>query len=1154
MPIGSNISNLKFAVNLRRAFGLLLILLLASSLIFSVFTWTAVKEEQEQYLSTIAEIAGRSADISFSRLENDLGQLGQDILRSPAVDAEALLGHYQQANPQVTHLSLARPDGRIVATTDPSGSPTSVAGEPSFAASLQTLREGRSFDIGRPSISAADGDWIMPLRYGLRDRDGELVSIMTAELPLASQQAHWTGVSMPKDTGFGLLRDDAYLVSRYAHLNSIDMQSAYGQARSGVLIQALRASGFPGSGIVEGSADLDGGYRVFAYHRLEQQPITLFVSFSHAHLLNKWWSAVSFPYALFLVLGLCGMGVYRWALSQQTIWEKRREESSKALRESESRLAEASKIANLVYWEFDCVAQQFVLNDHVYALLRMNAEQAGGYTFAGNECIRNFIHAEDVEKVQNAIGQAMCSTDPAFELQEVARMFCGDGQIRWMDIHFRTLSDAGGQLIKIIGAMQDVDERMQQEFSLQRQRGILEAARDLISSTDKDGNLIYMNQAGRQILGLRDDDATPTHISACHPPQVTQMLIGEAIPSAEQHGYWEGEIEFLTRSGQTIPAWQVIVAHRLPSGEVHFSTIARDLRERKQAEAQLRLMAQVFEHSGEALMITDATNRIVATNLAFTKITGYTQDEVLNRDPKLLSAGKTSRQEYAEMWAAIINQGFWQGEVWDRHKDGRAYPKWLSITALHNDHHEIIHYIAGFSDITEHKAAEEKIHHLAHHDGLTNLLNRLALQAHLEQALSAAHRNAEKLAVLFIDLDRFKTINDTLGHHIGDTLLIEVANRLKQCIRASDIVARLGGDEFIVALPGVESSRDAAHVAEKILKALAQPYSISERTLHTTPSIGISIFPDDAQDEEILMKNADVAMYYAKDRGRNNYQFFAESMNQAATERLNIESGLRHALEHEQFLIHYQPQIEVTSGQIVGFEALVRWAHPDEGLIPPTRFIPVAEETGLILPLGEWVLRSACRQLKKWHSEGMAGMQIAVNLSAFQFRQKDLPDLVARCLADSGLNANYLELEITETAAMENPQAAIGTLNALRTMGVTLAIDDFGTGYSSLTYLKLFPIDRLKLDRSFVKDIEADQNDAAICAATIALAHNLGLEVVAEGVETEQQYAYLKSLSCDKIQGYWFSKPLPAESIPAYVNQRRSPSRPLIRSAISARG
>ncbi len=563
----------------------------------------------------------------------------------------------------------------------------------------------------------------------------------------------------------------------------------------------------------------------------------------------------------------------------------------------------------------------------------------------------------------------------------------------------------------------------------------------------------------------------------------------------------------------------------------------RNILQRKRAEAQLRLAAHVFEHSGEAIMITDRDNRIVETNPAFTRMTGYMLEEVRGQDPRILSSGRATREDYAGMWRSIKENGFWQGELWDRRKDGGIYPKLITISVVRNARGEIDFHIASFADLSEQKATEEKIRHVAHHDALTGLPNRLHLQISLEQAIAAAHREKAEVALMFIDLDRFKIINDTLGHNVGDGLLVEVARRLKESVRDSDLVARLGGDEFVVALSGHDTANIAAHVAEKVLAQLSQPYQIEGHLLHSTPSIGISLYPHDGDDIDTLMKNADTAMYHAKSMGRNNFQFFSPEMNQSTNDRLLLENSLHQALERGEFEIFYQPQADMQSGLLVGAEALIRWRHPERGMVPPLQFIPLAEENGMILPIGAWVLREVCRRISAWQQAGLPALRVAVNLSPRQFRQESLVASILGALEEFAVPASALELEITESSVMDNPDAAVLQLKKLNQHGLSIAIDDFGTGYSSLSYLKRFPVSKLKIDRSFVMDIPGDANDTAIAIAVIQLAKSLGLKTVAEGVETAAQREFLAAQGCDFLQGYWYGKPMDAAAFETFARQ-----------------
>lgn len=561
----------------------------------------------------------------------------------------------------------------------------------------------------------------------------------------------------------------------------------------------------------------------------------------------------------------------------------------------------------------------------------------------------------------------------------------------------------------------------------------------------------------------------------------------------------------------------------------------QDITEHIKKEETLRLYASVFERSGEAIIITNEKNEIIATNEAFHKLTGFNQQEALGKNPYTLVAAQSTSASNQFIWRDLAENSFWQGEMSSRHKDGHTYTAWLYITAVRDVDNKIINYIASFADITEHKAALDRIQHLAHHDMLTDLPNRLSLIERLKQAVNTAQRNKEIIGIMFIDLDRFKIINDTLGHHIGDLLLVEVSQRLKACVRNNDIVARLGGDEFVVALLELKNIDATFPIADKILSTVGEPYVLEGHQIHSSPSIGIAFYPDNGNDISSVMKNADIAMYHAKSKGRNNYQFFESSMNQENFERLELEHDMRLALEREEFILHYQPKIDAGSLQVVGVEALIRWQHPKKGLIPPNQFIPMAEISGLMLPLGEWVIKTACRQLKHWHNQGLSNLQMSINLSQRQFHRPNLASFISDTIQQENINPAKLEFEITESMAMDDPQKTIESLEVLRRIGIHFALDDFGTGYSSMSHLKLMPISCLKLDRSYVKDIEINPSDAAICAATISLAHDLGLEVVAEGVETERQYEYLRTLGCDKFQGYFFSKPLIAEEIEVFI-------------------
>jgi len=556
----------------------------------------------------------------------------------------------------------------------------------------------------------------------------------------------------------------------------------------------------------------------------------------------------------------------------------------------------------------------------------------------------------------------------------------------------------------------------------------------------------------------------------------------------------------------------------------------RDLNE---ANKHLNLQAAALEAAANAIVITDSKGAVVWVNPAFTTMTGYSKEEALGKNPRLMESGNQPEAYYANLWSTISSGRVWQGEAVNRRKDGATYTEQMTITPVTRRFGDTtdIHFIAIKQDVTARKLAEERVQFLAYYDALTGLPNRTLLQDRLAKALAGARRQKEKVALLFLDLDKFKDINDSLGHSVGDLLLQKVAERLKTWAREQDTVARLGGDEFLIMLTHVKNIPDAAVAAERLMNAMTAEFIVQGQPLSLGCSLGISIFPEHGADGEALIKNADAAMYFAKENGRNNFRYFTEDMNAQAVERLALENSLRLALDKKELFLVYQPQMDLDTGKIVGLEALLRWQHPELGLVPPDKFIRIAENSGLIMPIGEWVLRTACSQARQWQDEGLLAVPAAVNVSSVQFRQEGFCDLIRRVLDETGLAPQYLELELTESLLLSSADVTLSVLQELKTMGVTLSIDDFGTGYSSLSYLKRFPVSKLKIDRSFVRDVAVNRDDAAIATAIISMAKSLNLKVIAEGVETEAQMAFLREHHCDEIQGYYFSKPLTVDKV-----------------------
>jgi len=557
--------------------------------------------------------------------------------------------------------------------------------------------------------------------------------------------------------------------------------------------------------------------------------------------------------------------------------------------------------------------------------------------------------------------------------------------------------------------------------------------------------------------------------------------------------------------------------------------VLRDIEEQLHAGRELSLVAQVFANSLEGILITDESGLIVRVNRAFTDTTGYTEAEVIGQKPSLLRSGLDEETLFERIRPRLAEGGHWQGELLNRRRDGSVFPASVSISAVVDSNGDSIGLITSFRDISESKGSEERIRHLAYYDVLTGLPNRSLFNDRLQQEMQRAQRGNRLLALLFLDLDRFKEVNDSMGHDIGDQLLKQVAERLQQCVRADDTVARMGGDEFTIILGDLPSRTRAVSaaisVAEKIMQMLAMPFSLVGRELFLSTSIGIAVCPYDGEEAPLLLRNADTAMYHAKERGKNNFQFYAESMNARSAERLDLQSAMHRAVIDEQFELRYQPIVSLTDGRLIGAEVLLRWRHPQKGLIAPADFVPIAEESGLIVPIGAWVLEQACRQFAQWQRQGLLLERLAVNLSARQFSDGDLAGTVIRALDGSGMRADQLELELTESILMDDVGHSLGQLQDLSVMGVRIAIDDFGTGYSSLNYLKQFPLDCLKIDRSFVREL-AEVQDQRIVQAIIALARSFELEVLAEGIENQRQLEILKRLGCDNAQGFYFSQPL----------------------------
>ncbi|WP_166360369.1 sensor domain-containing protein [Pseudomonas akapageensis] len=802
----------------------------------------------------------------------------------------------------------------------------------------------------------------------------------------------------------------------------------------------------------------------------------------------------------------------------------------------------------------DVLSQRMIFSNHhlgqTLGYKREELQRMGEYFW------EILLHPEDAEHYHRSRQQQRLSGHAQL-LQCQLRFRHSDRSWRRFDVREQALArDSNGQAIRIIGVAKDVTDQIEASESLrdseQRYRMLAESISDVIFSTDNALKLNYVSPSVQTVLGYEADWIFDNgwQSTIANPAQLTGIRdlierVSRTLGKPEQLAALRQQIptqlfvfDCLRADGRKIPIELRLVLVWDEHGAFEgILGVGRDISQQRRAEKDLRMAATVFEHSTSAILITDPAGYIVQANEAFSRVSGYAVSQVLDQLPNMLTVDEHQESHLRYVLKQLHQRGSWEGEVWLKRRSGEHYPAWVGITAVFDDEGDLASYVCFFSDISERKASEQRIHRLAYYDALTHLPNRTLFQDRLHTALQHAERQKSWVVLMFLDLDRFKPINDSLGHAAGDRMLKDMATRLLGCVHDDDTVARMGGDEFTLLLQP-RATREMAlnraiNVAEQILASLVRPFVLENREFFVTASIGIALSPQDGNELSQLMKNADTAMYHAKERGKNNFQFYQADMNASALERLELESDLRHALEQKEFILYYQPQFSGDGKRLTGAEALLRWRHPRRGLVPPGDFIPVLEELGLVVDVGDWVLSEACRQLNAWRLANVKVPKVSVNISARQFSDGQLGTRIATILKDTGLPPECLELELTESILMREVHEAMQILDSLKVLGLSIAVDDFGTGYSSLNYLKQFPIDVLKIDRTFVDGLPEGEQDAQIARAIIAMAHSLNLAVIAEGVETQDQLDFLREHDCDEVQGYLFGRPMTARRFEA---------------------
>lgn len=998
-----------------------------------------------------------------------------------------------------------------------------------------------NFYVGAPVRSKATNLWAISATRPLQPSDGKFRGIVLAVLDPLYFDKLWRSIGLGDMGSITLFRQDGALMMRTPFDETVMAKSFQDRP----LFTQLLPKNLSGS--FHNVSPIDHVARVFSYRTLSVQPeLVVVVGQSYELMLTPWRRLAGVVLAVWVT---AAAAVVILCLFLSRSW-RQRERMEADVETMAQRLTLATDAASIGVWDWDIdQADQWYATPMYFTMLGYDPTEG----FANREQWIERLHPDDRESVEQKIRAVLAGADMPYQYE--ARMRHADGSYRWISVVGRVLArDPSGNATRLLGVRTDVTERKRNEAALHQgqafNQAILDSVTAEIAVLDHNGIIMAVNQPwqrfARENCGdssslLSNTDVGANYLSICQSStsntseEASDALEGiQAVLAGTLATF---NLEYPCHS-PTQERWFGMSVTPLGADGGGVVVSHTNITERKTQQRQLKLAAQVFAQGREGIMVTDGLGHIVLANQAFTDITGYAESEVLGRNPRLLSSGRESEAFFTTMWEAINSKDHWAGEIWNRRKDGTIYPQWLAITALRDDEGQTTHFVGSFSDLSVAKAAENRILWLSHFDPLTGLPNRALLQDRTDHAISMVLRSGDPLTMLLVGIDQFKTINDAVGHQVGDSLLVEMAKRLGGSVRDQDTVARLGGKEFVVLLPGTASD-GAAHLAANLLLNVAEPYHLGSHELNLTASIGIASYPDNGNDFETLLKASEIAMHRAQAKGRNTFQFYSEDLYQQVLARDHLIKALRNAAALDQLQVLYQPLVDLQTGQVSGMEALLRWHHPELGSVSPVQFIPLAEESGLIKGIGEWVLTRVCYDIRTWLDKGIVVPHVAVNVSPLQFSDADLVAHVKAALAGSKIDPKLIYLEVTESALMDDVSRSEAILKELKGLGVKLSLDDFGTGYSSLSYLKRFPFDKVKIDQSFVRDITISQSDNVIVKVIVSMAHGLGLRVIAEGVETEAQCEIMRTHVCDEIQGYLFSKPIPAPAIEVLFAEKR---------------